>query len=463
MSEGPQYSNLLDFIIIHLDEKLMLELLSDPDTCRTFVRLLSPLAQHILFRLLMLSGPWPLSRIREWSSYGSEHEHQQAFRQLRDSNLLSIKITAGHEADVELIPTFKNMLLRGTATSVAPPPRSDRKPLLAVSGGLFETKPKFDFADPNSIPYVTEEVLDKWAISQHDKILEWMLGLTTTIDPDIRQLLVDSHLIQMDDNLTRDGNQFVLADRRSQIWRIVRSYLESFRSDSAQNMISALRFLLKLGSLQFTRGHAIDTLSEVQQSLLKPFRSLGLLHFGHAGLASGFYFPTRVVLNFFGRSELFASEGWILIDTNFKITAYVKTRLQVALLRRFSLITYEMPGFTSAYISPDSFKKALDGGTSLADILGFLRANLSALGDHKIPSNVEHQFYIWQKQRDRILTTPNCVLRTYSTEEQAVQAAELARMMYGFLAIFHDDLSHTVITTEGIEDEYKMRLRGSFA
>jgi transcription initiation factor TFIIH subunit 4 len=225
-------------------------------------------------------------------------------------------------------------------------------------------------------------------------------------------------------------------------------------------MISALRFLLKLGSLQFTCGYAMDSLSDVQQSLLKPFRSLGLLHFGHKRLPGGFYFPTRVVLNFFGRSELFASEGWILIDTNFKITAYVKTKLQVELLKRFSLITYEMPGFTSAYISPDSFKRALEEGTSLGDILAFLRANLSGLGDGKIPPNVEDQFYIWQRQRDRIVTTPNCVLRTFPTEEQAIQAAELARSMNGFIAMFHDDLSHTVITTVEIEDVYKTGSKG---
>jgi hypothetical protein len=196
-------------------------------------------------------------------------------------------------------------------------------------------------------------------------------------------------------------------------------------------MISALRFLLNLGSLQFTRGYAIDSLSDVQQSLLKPFKSLGPLHFGHKGLPGGFYFPTPVVLKFFGRSELFASECWILIDTNFKITAYVKTKLQVELLKRFSLITYEMPGFASASISPDPFKRALEEGTSLGDIPSFLRANLSGIGDGRTPPNVEDQFYIWQKQRDRIVTTPNCVLRTFPTEKQSVQAAELTGSMNG--------------------------------
>jgi hypothetical protein len=49
MSEDPRYSNLLTFIT-ELHENLILALLSDPDTCRTFVRLLSPLGQALMFR-----------------------------------------------------------------------------------------------------------------------------------------------------------------------------------------------------------------------------------------------------------------------------------------------------------------------------------------------------------------------------------------------------------------------------
>jgi transcription initiation factor TFIIH subunit 4 len=224
-------------------------------------------------------------------------------------------------------------------------------------------------------------------------------------------------------------------------------------------MIGVLRFLLKLGSLQFTRGYLIEQLSKVQHSLLKPFRSLGLLYYGRKGAPAGYYFPTRVVLNFFGRSELFAANGWILIDTNFKVTAYTSSDLHVALLKKFALITYQMPGFTSAYISPDSFRKALDDGTSLDDILTFLKTNLSSLGGGKIPPNVEHQFYVWQKQRDRIQVTPNCVLRTFQMPDMAQHAAQLAQDMMGFIAYFGSETGFTIITTEEIELEYAIRLK----
>jgi transcription initiation factor TFIIH subunit 4 len=197
----------------------------------------------------------------------------------------------------------------------------------------------------------------------------------------------------------------------------------------------------------------------VQHSLLKPFRSLGLLYYGRKDAPDGYYFPTRVVLNFFGRSELFAAKGWILIDTNFKVTAYTDSDLHVALLKKFALITYQMPGFTSAYISPDSFRNALDHGTSLNDILNFLKTNLSSLGDGTIPSNVEHQFYVWQKQRDRIQVTPNCILRNFQVPDQAEHAVQIARSMMGFIAYFADVNGYTIITTEEIEQEYAVRLR----
>jgi transcription initiation factor TFIIH subunit 4 len=224
-------------------------------------------------------------------------------------------------------------------------------------------------------------------------------------------------------------------------------------------MIGVLRFLLKLGSLQFTRGYLIGQLTKVQHSLLKPFRSLGLLYYGRKDAPEGYYFPTRVVLNFFGRSELFASEGWILIDTNFKITAYTSSDLHVALLNKFAIITYQMPGFTSAYISPNSFRQALDDGTSLNDILNFLRVNLSPLGGGTIPANVEYQFHVWQKQRDRIQVWPNCVLRNIHVPEVAQKATEIARELMGFIAYFPGENGIALITTEEIEAEFAVRLR----
>ncbi|OHT07590.1 hypothetical protein TRFO_05247 [Tritrichomonas foetus] len=451
------YSNLLQFIISR-DESIVIELLKDADACRTFIRLLTPLSQHFLFRMLMIPDLLPLSTIRGWAPPGTEAKLADAFNQLRDCHIIILNRLQNGEFGAQIHPEIRNVLLHGTSSSKFQSSTS-QKPQFP-----FHVKPSNIFPEPSSnslddltkAPEVSPETLDKWSSTQLDKILYWMLKLDEKIEPGMRQLLRDSNLIEIDNELTKEGHQFVLADRRSQIWLIVRSYLSSFLQDTSSDLISALRFLLKLGSLQFTRGYPVSSLLEPQRKLLEPFCSLGLVYQGNM---KNYFFPTRIVLNFFGKEQLSQSEGWLLIDTNFKITAYTSSPLHVALLKKFTLITYEMPGFTSAYLSPNSFKKALKEGTSLSDIIRFLKSNLSSKGDGIIPPDVEHQLHVWKNQRDRIKTTPNCVMRTFLSRDDADAAHEIAEKNMGFVARFDSNDNYTIITTEEIEEEFAKQLK----
>lgn len=453
------HENLFNYILAQ-PEGFIMNLLSDSDTVRTFIRLLSPLAQHFLFRLLMLPGEWSLTDFRKWCSEGSENESQEAFRQLRDCYLIQINSTLQsdqfYKHEVSLKPKIRKLLLyTKRPVSQGHTQQNSGMPFQLKSQGIFSVKSEPEVLN-DEIQYTTEEMLDDWSASQLEKILLWMLKITPEIDEDIRQLLGDSSLVSFDNELTKKGHQFVLADTRTQIWRIVQSYLNSFSKE--EELISALRFLLKLGCQQFTRGYLISELDPSQRKLLGPFCSLGLVCSGN-GLPRGYYFPTRVCLNFFGKKELNTKEGWILIDTNFKIAAYTSSKLHIELLRKFSIITYEMPGFTSAYISPDSFKNALSNGTTMKDILAFLKANISSLGDGKIPPNVEHQFEVWQGQRTRLITTHDVVMRQYFSLEDADRAAEMAGSLMGFIDRFKVQDMYAIITTKAIEEEFEKKLR----
>ncbi|KAK8881698.1 General transcription factor IIH subunit 4 [Tritrichomonas musculus] len=458
-----EYSNLLQFILSR-DENIVIELLRDADACRTFIRLLTPLSQHFLFRMLMIPEPLELSTVRAWAPPGSERSLNQAFSQLQECHFFIVE-QLPREIGVRLHPDIRHILLYGNLNKTDDFRYQSHSvksefPLQMKPQNSNPQREQGHLTNLEEIPYVPPEVLDDWSASQLDKILYWMLELTDKIDPEMRQLLRDSHLIEIDNKLTKDGHQFVLTDRRSQIWLIVRSYLNSFLQDTSSELISALRFILKLGSLQFTRGYPISMLSDTQQKLLTPFCSLGLIYIDKSNFRN-YFFPTRVVLNFFGKEQISQSEGWILIDTNFKITAYTTSPLNVALLKKFSYITYQMPGFTSAYISPVKLREALDQGTSLDDILTFLKLNIcTTKGEGKIPPDVEHQLLVWKNQRERITTTPDCVMRTYQSKEMAEAARALAEEMIGFIAIFPLENGQTVvITTEDIEAGYSAALK----
>ena len=120
-----------------------------------------------------------------------------------------------------------------------------------------------------------------------------------------------------------------------------------------------------------------------------------------------------------------------------------------------------MPGFTSAYISPTKLKDALDEGTSLDDILTFLRLNIcTTKGEGKIPADVEHQLQVWKNQRERITTTQNCIMRTYQNRDMADAARAIAEEMIIFVGYFQlGNGQIVVVTTEEREEEYSRRLK----
>ena len=231
-----EYSNLLDFILKR-DEHVVLELLKDVDACRTFIRLLTPLSQHFLFRMLMIPEPLELSIIRTWAPPGCERDLQQAFNQLHECHFFVLE-QLPTEIGVQLHPDIRNILLHGNtkpSNSFGYQTSNVKSEffLQTSSPSIFPEKEQPHLTNLEQIPYLDPKILDDWSSSQLDKILKWMLQLDTNIDPEMRDLLRDSHLIEMDDQLTKEGHQFVLSDRRSQIWLIVRSYLNSFLQNTS--------------------------------------------------------------------------------------------------------------------------------------------------------------------------------------------------------------------------------------
>ena len=170
MNEESQEGRRLINFIVGLPEQMVINLLSDPSTCRTFIRLLSPLAQHFLFRLLMLPVPMDLSDIRCWSRKGDmskQLKHEEAFGQLRDSHLLTFSETSAGTYQVKLREEIRQILLKNGEDVKS---GQDRSSLFdeSRSSSVFGVSRKRDSFDA---PYIDEEVLDDWAASQLEKIL----------------------------------------------------------------------------------------------------------------------------------------------------------------------------------------------------------------------------------------------------------------------------------------------------
>ena len=442
---------LLDYIR-QQPENIVLSIIADEDACRTYIKLLPPLAQQILFRILFLPNGFPVSEMSMWTR--NFDLMSMAYNELRTAHLVDDFTDSNNRYFVKIKPSVREVLLdmgpkkefkfQQMKVKVENPFLQPQEPFGSV---YDDVKP-----DPNTFPIIQEEVLDAFAKDQLHNILSYMLHLTDDIDDEARKILSDSGLMEFGGNLVPDGHRFLLMSPKEQIWRIVQSYL-----NNTKDLISSLRFILQIGSMQLTRGYPISALPNFLQALIDPFNAIGLVY-----IHNNFFFPTKSILNFFGKSDIFKSEGWMFMDTNFKITAFPRSQLDTALLKKFAIVTYEFPGFASAFVSPNSFREALDQGTTLDDIIKFLETNLSkTVGSGKIPDAVQKQFSVWRDQRDRIVCYSNTIMRQYNNERQAAYAADIARSLNGlvFGPYFKKESQYFIVITRGeIEEEYAQHI-----
>ena len=65
-------------------------------------------------------------------------------------------------------------------------------------------------------------------------------------------------------------------------------------------------------------------------------------------------------------------EGYIIVETNYRIYAYTDSKLQISLLALFTELLYRFPNVTVGVITRDSIRQALRGGITAKQIISYL-------------------------------------------------------------------------------------------
>ena len=66
-------------------------------------------------------------------------------------------------------------------------------------------------------------------------------------------------------------------------------------------------------------------------------------------------------------------EGYIVVETNYRIYAYTSSDLQVSLIGLFAEPLYRFPNLSVSLITRDSCRQAFKGGISAAQVIRFLK------------------------------------------------------------------------------------------
>jgi len=354
--------------------------------------------------------------------------------------------------------------------------------------------------------------LERIAKEKWENVLHYMVGAVDELkDPSIVHLLRQSNLIQdiseeeikmiearkksssgkrgtsssvEDDDLTsvritNQGFQFLLQDTRTQIWQLFRQYLMTCE-ERGQDPPEVIEFLFRLSFMDAGQPIELSSLSHTEQNIVR-----NLAHFGivYKKKKSNRLYPTQLASGLLTNAGLMggdsksgsdtitsgwsssgmsggALDGYIIVETNFRVYAYTTSPLQVQLLSLFVELETRLPNIISGTITRDSVRASLVNGITADQIISYL-----AMHAHPemrkspwfVPPNIVDQMRLWERERQRINGQDAELYDSFATFDGFSAAVKFAQQNDWLL--YQDDDKLILIVKEEGSDNMKEFMR----
>uniref|UniRef100_A0A183CD12 General transcription factor IIH subunit 4 n=1 Tax=Globodera pallida TaxID=36090 RepID=A0A183CD12_GLOPA len=128
-------------------------------------------------------------------------------------------------------------------------------------------------------------------------------------------------------------------------------------------------------------------------------------------------------------------DGFLIVETNYRVFAYTNSTLQLAILSTFTQILYRFQDIAIGVLSRDSIRRALQTGITARQITQYLTANMRQLharnssraSDPMVPVTVVEQIYLWEQERKRFTSDNGTLYSNYDSEADFVAMRDFAR------------------------------------
>jgi transcription initiation factor TFIIH subunit 4 len=323
------------------------------------------------------------------------------------SPLYRLHILATSPVNLALNATFKTSMRQaltggGTTGSFGvPAPKDDNYPPMSIDG------------------------LDGYALERWETILHYMVSSGTgqnSMRPskDVLFLLQQSGLMansQGSLQITSAGFQFLLHSPHAQLWDLLLQYLR-LAEERNMDLVEVLSFLFMLSTMELGREYSTEGMNSTPQAaathkaMLNDLRDYGLLW--QRKPSSRRFYPTRLATTLTSSSPPLPTstgpssgpkEGFIVLETNYRIYAYTDNPLQTAVLNLFVALKYRFPNLVVGSITRDSVKKALSNGISAEQIISYLIAHAHPQmrkNNPLLPVTVQDQIRLWELEKNRL-------------------------------------------------------------
>lgn len=260
--------------------------------------------------------------------------------------------------------------------------------------------------------------------------------------------------------LTEYGFQFLLMDTNAQLWYIIREYIAN-AEERGVDPADLISFLLELSFHETGQAYNINTLDEDQRSTIKDLADLGLVKL-QQGRKESWFIPTKLAttLSVSLSDTSTRKQGFVVVETNFRMYAYSTSKLHCEILRLFARIEYQLPNLIVGAITKESLYSAFDNGITAEQIISFLQQNAHPRAAEKVPTvpeNVTDQIRLWESDLNRVETTPAQLYDEFPSKDLFEAACDFARE-YGAL-LYEDSKRMRLVVKAEIHNEMREFLR----
>lgn len=405
-------SHLLLAFLQSQSQNTLTRLYQRPSSCLSIFRLLDPLERQLVMNLLWLESAIPASTMATWVAREVKIAYEHAL-----STLSHLHILPQSAVKLALNPTFKTSLRHAITGG-------------GTSGSFGLPADKDDRHLPPSV-----ETLDSYALERWETILHYMVSSGTGRNPTRPSqgvlfllqrsgLMASSHgsLLQ----ITSSGFQFLLHSPHAQLWELLLQYLH-MAEERQMDLVEVLSFLFMLSSMELGRDYSIEQLSPTQTAMLEDLRDYGIIWQRKA--SSKRFCPTRLATTLTssapplpttgGSSNNSQSQGFIILETNYRLYAYTDNPLQTAVLNLFVTLKSRFPNLVVGAITRESVKKALANGITADQIISYLTTHAHPqMRKNKplLPVTVQDQIRLWELEKNRLKSQEGYLYTAFASQ-----------------------------------------------
>ncbi|XP_071929475.1 general transcription and DNA repair factor IIH subunit TFB2-like [Coffea arabica] len=394
--------------------------------CQAILRSMPPLAKRYVLQLLFIDAPVTGKMLEESVLADGLSKHKVAIDRLVQLRVLTEALDRKKEATYRMNPTFQINVQK-----------------LIVHGGVLPREPMPSTAGFR-LPSLEE--LDAYAVQQWECFLLHLISsseaekATTNISSSMMKVFQRGLLSQKDDKepprLTEGGFQFLLMDTNAQLWYIIREYIGN-SEERGLDSADLVSFLLELSFHATGEAYNINTLSDIQRAIIRDLADLGLVRL-QQGRKESWFIPTKLATNLsISLSDTSSrKQGYVVVETNFRMYAYSSSKLHCEILRLFARVEYQLPNLIVGAITKESLYKAFQNGITAEQIISFLQQNAHPRVAERIPTvpeNVTDQIRLWESDLNRVECIPAHFFEEFPSREVFEAACDHARECGGFL------------------------------